>query len=272
MASSKPSTAMCRPPSAKPKATEPSEISKPSSTSSPVTSWPIHPLEISDEPYTSITLHISGIGIPGDFSANNRLRPCESLASIGMTVFSFSKRRLVFLRSSIINRPWLGEVRRKLIGRCGLWSLPPSPHVHEPPRDRRGRRHRGRNEMRAALVALAAFKIAVRGRGAALAGREFVRVHGEAHRAAGLPPLEAGGKENLVEPLGLGLGLHQARARNNHGVDPLAHSPPFRDLRRGAQILDAAVGAGADEDPVDCEVRNLLAALETHVVEGALDR
>src|SRR5208283_3249013 len=46
MASSKPSTAMCRPPSAKPKATEPSEISKPSSTSSPVTSWPIHPLEI----------------------------------------------------------------------------------------------------------------------------------------------------------------------------------------------------------------------------------
>src|SRR5271166_1120844 len=50
MASSKPSTAMRRPPSAKPKATEPSEISKPSSTSSPVTSWPIHPLEIATSP------------------------------------------------------------------------------------------------------------------------------------------------------------------------------------------------------------------------------
>src|SRR5208283_2087656 len=50
MASSKPSTAMCRPPSAKPKATEPSEISKLSSTSSPVTSWPIHPLEIATSP------------------------------------------------------------------------------------------------------------------------------------------------------------------------------------------------------------------------------
>ena len=49
-ASSKPSTAMCQPPSAKPKATEPSEISKPSSTSSPVTSWPIHPLEIATSP------------------------------------------------------------------------------------------------------------------------------------------------------------------------------------------------------------------------------
>src|SRR5271166_4877635 len=45
-ASSKPSTATCRPPSARPKATEPSEISKPSSTSSPETFWPIHPLEI----------------------------------------------------------------------------------------------------------------------------------------------------------------------------------------------------------------------------------
>ena len=45
-ASSKPSTAMSRPPSARPKATEPSEISKPSCTSSPETFWPIHPLEI----------------------------------------------------------------------------------------------------------------------------------------------------------------------------------------------------------------------------------
>src|SRR5208337_1787027 len=45
-ASSKPSTATCRPPSARPKATEASEISKPSSTSSPETFWPIHPLEI----------------------------------------------------------------------------------------------------------------------------------------------------------------------------------------------------------------------------------
>ncbi len=37
---------LARPPSARPKATEPNEISKPSSTSSPETFWPIHPLEI----------------------------------------------------------------------------------------------------------------------------------------------------------------------------------------------------------------------------------
>jgi transposase len=40
------STAMSRPPSARPRATEPNETSKPSSTSSPVTCSLIHPLEI----------------------------------------------------------------------------------------------------------------------------------------------------------------------------------------------------------------------------------
>src|SRR5208282_727560 len=55
-----------------------------------------------------MTLHLSGIVISGDLSANNRMRLCESVASIGTTVFSFSKRRLVFPGSSIINRPRLG--------------------------------------------------------------------------------------------------------------------------------------------------------------------
>ena len=48
-------------------------------------------------------------------------------------------------------------------------------------------------------------------------------VHGEAHRAARLAPFEAGGEEDLVEALGLGLLLHQARARHDHGVDALVH-------------------------------------------------
>src|SRR5271165_6723237 len=45
MASSRRSTAMSRPPSARPKATEPNETSKPSSTSSPATCSLIHPFE-----------------------------------------------------------------------------------------------------------------------------------------------------------------------------------------------------------------------------------
>ncbi len=46
----------------------------------------------------------------------------------------------------------------------------PAPDVHEAPLDRRGRRHLRRDEVRAPAAALAALEVAVRGRGAALAG------------------------------------------------------------------------------------------------------
>src|SRR5215471_6560565 len=98
--------------------------------------------------------------------------------------------------------------------------------------------------MRAALVALAALEIAVRGRGAALARRELVRVHGEAHRAARLAPLEAGLDEDLVESFGLGLLLHDARTRNHHGVDVRALGFALDHPGGGAQVLEPAVGAG----------------------------
>ena len=51
--------------------------------------------------------------------------------------------------------------------------------------------HGGGHEMGAATVALAALKVAVGGACAALARRELVRVHGEAHGAPWLTPLEA---------------------------------------------------------------------------------
>ena len=41
----------------------------------------------------------------------------------------------------------------------------------------------------------------------------------------------------------------------------------FDDLRRGAQVLDAAIGARADEDAVDLDVLQRGAGLEAHVVE-----
>ena len=67
--------------------------------------------------------------------------------------------------------------------------------------------------------ALAAFEVAVRGRGAALARLQLVGVHRQAHAAARLAPLEAGGFEDLVQPLGLGLLFHLHRARHDHRVD-----------------------------------------------------
>src|SRR5580700_452363 len=55
--------------------------------------------------------------------------------------------------------------------------LLPLPHIDEMPGDGGGGGHGRRNEMRAALVALAALEIAVRGRGAAFAGIELVGIH-----------------------------------------------------------------------------------------------
>src|SRR5262245_11811598 len=146
----------------------------------------------------------------------------------------------------------------------------PLPHIHEMSRDGGGGRHRRRDEMGAALVALPALEVAVRGRGASLAGRELVGIHGEAHGAAGLAPLEAGLDEDLVEPFGLGLLLHQPGARHDHGVDAGLYGLAVGHLGGSAQILDATVGAGADEYPIDRDVGDLLAALEPHIGERRL--
>ncbi len=64
-----------------------------------------------------------------------------------------------------------------LISRLNARVSMPLPDIHKMTGDRRRRRHGGRNEMGAASIALAALEIAVRGRGAALARRELVRVH-----------------------------------------------------------------------------------------------
>ncbi len=112
-------------------------------------------------------------------------------------------------------------------------------------------RHGGRDEMRAALEALAALEVAVRGRGAALFGFQPVIIHRKAHGAARLAPVKSGGNENLVEALGLRHFLDEAGARNNHRVNAGGNLFALDDFGDGAQILDAAIGAGADEHPVE---------------------
>ena len=104
-----------------------------------------------------------------------------------------------------------------------------------------------------------------------LAGLELVGVHGQAHRAARLAPVEAGGPEHEVEALGLGLGLHGVAARHHHG--PLHRDGAAVDHGgRGAEVLDAAVGARADEHGVDGDVAHGRAGGEAHVGEGPLGR
>ena len=82
----------------------------------------------------------------------------------------------------------------------GSSPVSPPPDIDKPSGDRGGRRHRRRDQMGAALVALAALEIAVRGGGAAFAGPELVGIHGQTHRAARLAPIEAGLQKILSSP------------------------------------------------------------------------
>ena len=56
--------------------------------------------------------------------------------------------------------------------------------------------------------------------------RPICGVHGEAHGAARLAPLQAGGGEDLVQPLCLRLRLHAVRTRHRQSARPLCTERP----------------------------------------------
>ena len=113
--------------------------------------------------------------------------------------------------------------------------------------------------MRAATLALAALEVAVRRTGAALTRRQLVGVHAETHRAARLPPLEAGFEQNSVQALFLSLPLDQTRTRHHQSLHAIGNLTTLGDGRGRANVLDPAVGAGPDEDYVDRQVLHRLA-------------
>src|SRR5437773_8596447 len=121
--------------------------------------------------------------------------------------------------------------------------------------------------MRAPAGSLPAFEVAVRRRRAALAGSEDVRIHAEAHRAAGVAPLEAGVAEEAVEALALGLRLHEHRARHDERADAGPYLATADDLARDAQVLDARVRARAEEHRVDRYVADRRAGVQVHVAK-----
>src|SRR5258708_35688111 len=95
----------------------------------------------------------------------------------------------------------------------------PLPHIDKATRDGCRCRHRGRHQVGATLVTLAAFEVAVGGRSAALARLELVRVHGQAHGTTRLAPFEASLDEDLVEAFGLRLLFDDTGTRHDHAVD-----------------------------------------------------
>jgi len=111
--------------------------------------------------------------------------------------------------------------------------------------------HYRADEMRAAVFALAALEIAVAGAGAAFVRWQDVGVHADAHAAASVAPLEAGGAENFVEPLFFGLRLDAAGAGDNQRLlDIFCDMLAFDKMRSGAEVIEARIGARADEHAV----------------------
>src|SRR5437764_318705 len=149
-------------------------------------------------------------------------------------------------RSSGTTRPF-STVNFSIV-RSSCCRLGPSSNVDEVALDRRRRGHHRAYEMRTAARALASLEVAVGGRGATLSRRKTVRVHAEAHRAAGLAPFEARFAEDAIETFALGLLLDQARARyHQRELHVLGDTAALDHRGRGAQVLDARVGARTDE-------------------------
>src|SRR6476620_2229697 len=116
--------------------------------------------------------------------------------------------------------------------------------------------------MRSSPAALAAFEVAVGGRSAALAGRKFVRVHRQAHAAAGLAPLEARIFEDAVESFFFGLLLHKAAAGYYHRVLAACHFVTVNGSRRGTQVRDPRIGTRTNKHAVQLQIADRFAAGE----------
>src|SRR5437899_1271238 len=130
--------------------------------------------------------------------------------------------------------------------------------------------HYRADEVRAAVLALAALEIAIAGAGAAFVGRQDVGVHADAHAAARVAPLEAGRGENFIEAFFFGLRLDPARTWDNQCLlDVFCHVLTFDKMRGGAEIIESRIGARADEDAVHRNIHDGRARLEAHVFQRA---
>ncbi len=120
--------------------------------------------------------------------------------------------------------------------------------------------------MSAPAVTLAPFEVPIRRGGTSFARFEPVRIHRETHRATGVAPFEAGVDEHPREPFLFGLPLNQTGAGNDHRLaDARRDLSPAHHRRRGAQVFDARVSAGANEHAVELDLGKRAPRLQPHV-------
>src|SRR5712692_7757652 len=88
------------------------------------------------------------------------------------------------IRELLLKTKTKGQIKVKLLGlktRSFDGNHVEFAHIHKMSRNRGGGGHHRADQMRTAVFALAAFKIAIRGAGAALVRRKNVGVHADAH-------------------------------------------------------------------------------------------
>ena len=81
-------------------------------------------------------------------------------------------------------------------------------------------------------------------------------------------PVGAGFSEDFVEPFGFGELLDHGGGGHDHHADRVGDFMAFHDVGCGAQVFDAGIGAGAEEDRVDFDVPQGGAGGKAHVGEG----
>src|ERR1051326_8824139 len=103
-------------------------------------------------------------------------------------------------------------------------------NVHEMASDGCGGSHHRADEVRAAVAALAAFKVSIGGACAAFVRRQNVGVHADTHTAASIAPLEPGFGKNFVQAFFFRGSLYPTRSGNDQGL-----LDRFRDMFPGSR-------------------------------------
>src|SRR5437763_188032 len=123
----------------------------------------------------------------------------------------------------------------------------------------------------ARALTLASLEVAVARADGVFARTDLVTIHGKAHTAARLAPLGAGGFEDFVQALLLGLALDLLRAGHDQHARARVDRAAFKQAGRHTQVADARVGARADEDDVDGLAKQRLVRFQVHVRQGIVN-